>query len=234
MRGPTAHPAPPADVRAALAVHTAFGVVALAVVLWPVLVFPGRGAVAAPPALGWRLVGLVALYHAALGWAGRHRAGWTELWAFVAPISVFQVVPDVVLSGLVGTLRFAELGGPYVGPVPLAMAGMWAIPLWLSTAAGLWARSAAVAGGVAGLLFVGAEATIGAGLIWEAVGVGSIGPVALYVIGPEILLGMVTYVAYQETAGWPWPRRVAVAAAISAGYLAAALASHALLAAVLP
>ena len=215
MRGPTA---PPADVRAALAVHAAFAAVAAVVVLGP----------AAPP-LGWRLLGLVVLYHAALLWAGRHRAGWISLWAFVAPISVFQVAPDVVLSGVVGTLRFAGLGGPHVGPVPLAMAGMWAIPLWLSTAAGLWARSAAVAGGVAGLLFVGSEATIGAGLIWEAVGVASVGPVALYVIGPEIALGMVTYLAYRRVASWAWPRRVAVAAAISAGYLAAAVASHALI-----
>lgn len=226
---PAPAPAPPADPGVALGLHAAFGVAALAVVLWPALVLPGRGVVAAPPMLGWRLVGTVALYYAVLLWAGRRRAGWTSLWAFVAPLSAFQVAPDAVLAGAVGTLRFVDLGGPHVGPVPLAMAGMWAIPLWLSTAAGLWSRSAWVAGGVAGLLFVGAEATVGAGLIWEAVGVAAVGPVAVYVVGPEVLLGAATYVAYRRTAGRSWPRRVGAAAVLSAGYLAAALASHAVI-----
>ena len=211
-----------------IALHAAFAVVAALVLAWPTVVLPSRGAAFAAPPLGWRLLGLVVLYNVALPLVGRWRgrAGWAELWAFLVPLSAFQVVPDAFLAGVLGSLDFPDTGGPRLGPVPLALAGMWTIPLWLSTWAGLRARSAWAAAAVAGVLFVGAEATLWAVPVWRAVGVATVGPVAVYVVAPEVLLGGAAYGAFvwsRGRAGWV---RVTAAAAVSLLYLGAACACY--------
>lgn len=208
--------------------HAAFAAVALLVLAWPAVAVPSRGAVLAAPPVGWRVLGLVALYNVALPLAGRlrGRAGWVELWAFLALVSAFQVVSDAFLAGVLGTLDFPDTGGPRLGPVPLALAGMWTVPLWLSTWAGLRARSGWAAAAVAGALFVGAEATLWAVPVWRAVGVAALGPVALYVVPAEVLLGGAAYAAFRWSRGRRWPVRVAAAAAVSALYLGTACAAY--------
>ena len=218
----------PGEVRDVVALHAAFAVVAVLVLAWPAVVLPSRGAVVAAPPVGWRLLGLVVLYNVALPLVGRWRgwAGWAELWAFLVPLSAFQVVPDAFLAGVLGSLDFPDTGGPRLGPVPLALAGMWTIPLWLSTWAGLRARSAWVAAAVAGALFVGAEATLWAVPVWRAVGVATVGPVAVYVVPAEVLLGGAAYGAFawgRGRAGWV---RVAAALSVSLVYLGAACAAY--------
>ena len=209
----------PGVARDVAAFHAAFAAVALAVLAGP-------GAVL--PAVGWRVLGLVVLYNVAFPLVGhlRGRAGWVRLWAFLVPLSAFQVVPDAFLAGVLGSLDFPDTGGPRLGPVPLALAGMWTVPLWLSTWAGLRARSGWVAAAVAGALFVGAEATLWAVPIWRAVGVTALGPVALYVVPAEVLLGGAAYAAFRRVGGRPWPVRVAAAAAVSTLYLGAACAAY--------
>lgn len=102
------------SVRDAVAFHVGFGVVA------------GFGLALPAPALGWRLLALVVLHNVALPAAGGVRGDrqWGVLWAFLVPLSAFQVVPDAFLATVLGSLDFPETGGPRVLGVPLAMAGM--------------------------------------------------------------------------------------------------------------
>jgi hypothetical protein len=142
------------------------------------------------------------------------------------PVSVFQVLPDWVLSDLVGTLRFPDTGGPRVDDViPLAMAGMWVAPLFLAVAlsGGRPARTAALAA----VIFLGAElAAPGLGL-WEPTG-GTTrwAGVAIYVIAAEAALGWATAVAFGATRHTGWSRRLGAALAVSTFYLGALVLSH--------
>lgn len=213
--------------------HAAFAVVAVAVLLIP----PGFGpeAVGGPGVpLGWRLLGLVVLYNVALPLVGRGRghAEWAPIWVTTALISAFQVVPDAFLVTVLGTLDFPDTGGPRLGGVPLAMAGMWTIPLWISVFAGRQrdrespTRGALVAAVVCGALLVGAEATLWAVPIWRAVGVATLGPVALYVVLPEIVLGAAAYGAYRLVRRRLLWLRVVAGAAVSLIYLGGLAASY--------
>ena len=222
----------PRAVRDAVAFHLAFAAVAGAVLLLPAVVLPGRGSVV-DVALGWRLLALVAGYNVALPLVGRVRGHreWLALWAFLAPLSLFQVVPDAFLASVLGSLDFPDTGGPRLAGVPLAMAGMWTIPLWTALfvagrqSGGDLARGAGWAALTTGVLLVGAEATLWAVPIWRAVGVTAVGPVAVYVVLPEILLGAVAWLAYRLTRSARAPVRVGAAALVSLVYLGALAAS---------
>ena len=240
---PAAGDARRAGVRDAVAFHLAFAVLAGVVLALPAVAPPSRGAVL-DVALGSRLLALVVLYNVALPLVGvgRGHRDWVALWAFLVPLSVFQVVPDAFLAGVLGTLDFPDTGGPRLGPVPLAMAGMWTIPLWLALfgalrlSGGALGRGAAWAAALAGVLLVGAEATLAApspsGVwavpVWRAVGVATVGPVAVYVVVPEVLLGAVAWLAFSLTRAASRLVRVAAAALVSLVYLGALAASFGL------
>ncbi len=231
----------PSAARDAVWFHAGFAAVAVVVLLIPTVVLPGRGAVLA---LGWKLFALVVLYNVALPLVGRVRGhrDWVALWAFLAPLSLFQVIPDAALASVLGSLDFPDTGGPHLGAVPAAMAGMWTIPLWLALfvaerqSGGDLRRGAVWAGALAGVLLVGAEATLAApsplGLwdvpVWRAVDVATVGPVAVYVVLPEILLGAVAWIAYRLTRSAGWPAEVGAAALVACVYLGALVASFGL------
>ncbi|GAB5537632.1 MAG: hypothetical protein Rubg2KO_38810 [Rubricoccaceae bacterium] len=213
-------------VRDAVALHVAFALVALATLALPA------------PDLGWRLLGLVTLYSVALPLVGRWRGHreWAQLWGFLALVSVFQVGPDAFLASILGTLHFPDTGGPRLGSTPLAMAGMWTIPLWVSlfTARQLdrgdRRRGTWIAALVCGLVLVSSEATLWAVPIWEATGgVTRVGRVAVYVIAPEVLLGAVAYFAYMNTRDQSWTIKGAAAGLVSLVYLGALCASYGLM-----
>ena len=50
-------------------------------------------------------------------------------WCVLAPMSVLMVLPDWFLSAELGVLVFPATGSPFIGTVPLFMAGMWVIAL---------------------------------------------------------------------------------------------------------
>ena len=205
-----------------LAFHVAFGVVAVAGVLTPV------------GALGWRILALVVLYNAALPlWArARGHKAAVRLWRFLVPLSAFQVVPDAFLADVLGVLVFPDTGGPRLGPVPLALAGMWTIPLfgivWAAQRVeqGRGVRAAAwTAAALALVAFAAAEATLWAVPIWHAEGVATVGRVALYVLAPEAMLGAAAYLAERWTRGAGPLARVGAGAVVAALYLGALGAS---------
>ncbi len=191
MATATAAGAPPGIVvpqwRPWVLLHAGFGALALLVLLLPA------------PDLGWRVLALVVLYHAAVvltAQAASARALW-RAWTVLAPLSLLMVLPDWFLSDVLGILDFPDNGGPAIGTVPLAMAGMWTIALMpvvgLSLAAGQhggrWAAHAAAAAAGA-VMFVGAELAAPAIGLWEPVGVAMIGGVAAYVVVPEVVLSV--------------------------------------------
>lgn len=151
------------------------------------------------PELGWGILGLVAVYNLLLPFIasrGGHRE-WLELWLFLLPLSVFQVLPDWVLSQQLGILAFPDLGGPHIGTVPAYMAGMWVIPLfwvlWLS------GRSSFTAAILALLVFAAAERGALPLHLWHAQHVAQLFGVAEYVLVPEMLLGWAAAYAFERT-----------------------------------
>ncbi|MFW9955546.1 MAG: DUF6989 domain-containing protein [Candidatus Thorarchaeota archaeon] len=158
-------------------------------------------------AIGARLLVVVVLYNVLLPlWAYlRDHKEWLEVWIFVFPISLLMVFPDWFLALQLDVLSFPADGFPMIGAVPIYMAGLWAIPLFLIVYAGLLVRSKGVPMTTLSilimslLLFVGSEATLWMLGSWYAHDVLMIGNVAIYIIIPELLLGLSTYIGYLIT-----------------------------------
>lgn len=170
--------------------HAGFAAVAVAVLLIPV------------PDTGVRVLALVIAYNIALPVYARrtHDDDLWVTWTVLAPMSVLMVLPDWFLSAELGTLRFPDTGAPYLGTMPLFMAGMWAvalIPLMMIGRAveakrGVSAAFAAVA--VFGLaLFAVAERLAPIIPLWEPLGVAQVAGVAVYVLLPEAALCIASY-----------------------------------------
>lgn len=180
------------------------------------------------PAQGWGVLATVVAYVAALQLAAR-RSGRTDLAAlaaFLVPVSVFQVLPDWVLSGLVGTLRFPDTGGLRIDDViPLAMAGMWVAPLFVAVA--LAGGRPAVAAVLAAVVFLGTEIAAPTLGLWEPSGdTTRWGGVAIYVVPAEAALGWATAVAFGATRSSSVPARVGAALAVSTFYLGALVLAY--------
>jgi hypothetical protein len=183
-----------ATERDAILVHFLFIVLSAIVLLVPV-----------PLLIGPRLFILVLFYNVMIpvvGW-WRNHSEWLNLWVFVFILSVLMLFPDWFLADPLGILVFLPDGFPKIGPVSGYMLLLWAIPLFIITFIGLRVstrRSEPIAYGVVALtsflIFVGAEA--GLTFVWHAQNVVMIGSVAVYIIIPEILLGVSTFWMYQH------------------------------------
>jgi hypothetical protein len=155
------------------------------------------------PALGLRVLGLVVAFHVALAFVATRPGAdpWLRrAWAVLAPLSVLMVLPDWFLSDVLGVLSFPDTGGPFIGTVPLAMAGMWTIALLpivgIALAVGLrfgGGAGLATAAGAGLALFLAAERLAPALPLWEPVGVREVAGVALYVLPAEVVLCMCAY-----------------------------------------
>lgn len=179
-----------------------------------------------PPELGWGVLGLAACYNLLLpliASRGGHR-DWLEVWLFLLPLSVLQVLPDWVLTQQFGILVFPDLGGPHIGAVPAYMAGLWVIPLfWVLWLAG---RSTLTAAVLALLLFAGAEWAARPLQLWHAQHVGQFMGVASYVLVPEALLGWAAAHAFEQTRGANPFARVGAAVCVSTFYTGALVLAY--------
>lgn len=206
----------PGDVRAIVLIHVG-------------LLVAGAVAIALPsPAQGWGVLASVVAYNVALPLVAHRvgRADWVALWAFLLPVSVFQVLPDWVLADLVGTLRFPDVGGPRVDDViPVAMAGMWVPPLFavLALSGGRPGRAAALAAAV----FLGTELLAPVVDLWAPAGdtTRALG-VAVYVLPAEAALGWAAATGFLLTRERPAAQRIGGALAVSTFYLGALVLSH--------
>ncbi|MDR3414944.1 MAG: hypothetical protein P4L83_02055 [Nevskia sp.] len=179
-----------------------------------------------PPQLGWGILGLVGLYNLLLPLIGS-RAGhheWLDLWIFLLPLSLLQVLPDWVLTQQLGILGFPDLGGPRLGPVPAYMAGMWVIPLfwvlWLSEPSLLAAALLSL------LLFGVAEWAARPLHLWQPLHVAQTCGVAYYVLPAEMLLGWAAAYAFREVRGRNPVVRLWAAACVSTFYTGALVLAY--------
>ncbi|WP_010569960.1 DUF6989 domain-containing protein [Leptospira broomii] len=168
-----------------------------------------------PASIGWRLFFLVVAYTIGLPVAAQiwEHDRWLDIFRFVFPLSILQVFPDWFLSRVLGVLVFPEDGFYKIGTVPAYMAGLWTIPLFLSTFAAVRFSKRkpsanpitkyCVAGGVAFAIFAFSEEFARTIPIWYAQNVSMIGHTAVYVLLPELILGVFTAFAYFHTEGKP-------------------------------
>ncbi|MBL8020274.1 MAG: hypothetical protein JNM27_11460 [Leptospirales bacterium] len=191
------------DERDCLFFHAAFALIVAAFLLAPLTY-----------SLGWKIFLLLVIYNIAIPVAGHslgHRS-WVNIWLFVFPLSILQILPDFFLSAVLGSLIFPNTGFPFIGTVPAYMGLMWSLPLFgiVYTATRLRGRfeSSKIYAIVALLTFVilgVSEATLWMLPIWYAAP-HILAPfhVAVYVIVAEIMLGCATWYAYRavETHGW--------------------------------
>lgn len=180
------------------------------------------------PALGWRILGLVVAYNVLVVATARRTADRTlwRAWAVLAPLSVLMVLPDWFLSEVLGTLNFPDTGGPFIGTVPLFMAGMWTIALLpvvllaLAVAAHRGVTAGVVTAGLVGLgLFYVAELVAPSIPIWEPVGVQMIAGVAIYVLLPELVLSAAAFLIVWAAFTLPWKAIAWMVALLPFAYL---------------
>ena len=212
--------------RDVLRLHLVFGLVVVAV-----LALPGS-----TPAWGVRIFLLLVAYDtAALILAVRRGHGrWLQDLSVLMPLSALQIFPDWFLSAGLGILVFPDATFPKIGTVTAYMALMWTVPLFLIVQVAravedrdLWgpgrparrglARVAAAL--TAALLFITSEATFWRLDLWQAVNVQQVGHVALYVVLPEIILGVAAYEACHWAAGRRWRAKAAAALTVMWIYL---------------
>jgi len=168
--------------------------------------------------IGIRMLAAVLLYNIMIPCLGRARGHkeWFDIWSFVLPLSILQLFPDLFLSASLNVLAFSGDGFLIVGTVPAYMAGLWAIPFFFIVCAGLWlerTKSRTITLLLVGLLslviFILAEETMWMLPSWHAQNVTMVGHVAIYIVVPEIMLGVSTYLVYKHVMKRPlWQRIV--------------------------
>ncbi|MEO1087767.1 MAG: hypothetical protein AAFY88_26330, partial [Acidobacteriota bacterium] len=152
---------------------------------------------------------------------------WARLWSFIFPLSLLQIFPDWHLAQNLGTLVFPDLGFPQIGPVSLFMGLLWAVPLILIVDTGerlaerFGLPAAAFGAAALSLVIFGiAEATLTLIPVWHAQNVTLVGPVALYVLLPEAVLGAAAWWAFRVTEHRGLARTLAGALAVMLLYAA--------------
>ena len=182
--------------RDALLVHLIFIVACLLIILLPFGI-----------SIGVKLFILVILYSLLIVIVGllRDYKEWIYIWIFVFLISFFQIWPDWFLSAELNVLVFPEDGLFKIGTVSGYMIGLWVIPLFLIVFLGnqlqerFSQRVAYISVIILSLLIFGlSEQSMWMLQSWYAQNVIMIGHLALYIIIPEIILGITTYYFYEK------------------------------------
>lgn len=164
--------------------------------------------------IGIRLFILVIIYNLAVPIVGlwRKHLEWVKIWLFAFILSLFQVFPDWFLSAQLEILVFPEDGLFKIGTVSGYMLLLWAIPLFIILFVGqriqerYSPKMAYLAVALMALLIFGiSEMTMWTVGSWYAQNVIMIGHMAVYIIIPEIILGLMIYYTYltiQEKNHW--------------------------------
>ncbi len=129
---------------------------------------------------------------------------WKSIWIFALILSLLMVFPDWYLAETLGALQFPDDGFPMIGgAIPLYMAGLWTIPFFIIVFIGKEVqrrKSERMAYGLVStisiLTFVLAELTMVNLPSWSATVIGMTGNLAWYIIIPELLLGLSTFICY--------------------------------------
>jgi hypothetical protein len=188
-----------------------------------------------PPMLGQLLGYAVLLYvflFPVMAWLTGHNEA-LDLWAFLLPLSLFQVMPDWILVKLLGVLVFPDLGGERIGGVvPVYMAGLWIAPLmmvvWLTSLVHRFSGALALLAApvAAGVIFGLAEWAARPLAVWVARNVQMEQGVALYVLPAEMLLGLAAWLVYSAVEGRHWLAKIGGAFGVSVFYTGALVTSY--------
>ena len=157
--------------------------------------------------IGVKLFFLVLVYNVVMAGYGiiRKNNEWFSLWLFCFILSLLQVFPDWIIADLLNAIVFPEDGLFKLGAVSAYMAGLWTIPMFMiifiserihervSRKAAF--MSAAV---TAFVIFFVSEQTVWLLPSWYAVNVKMIGYSAVYILVPEIILGLSAYRCWEE------------------------------------
>jgi hypothetical protein len=178
-------------------------------------------------AIGARFLVVVILYNTLLPlWAHfREHNDWLEVWIFVFPISLLMIFPDWFIASQLEVLSFPVDGFPMIGTVPIYMAGLRAIPFFLIAYTGLQVRPKGVPMTTLAvlvtslLIFGGSEVTLWMLGSWYAHDVLMIGNVAIYIIVPELILGLSIYIGHLMTREMSIPHRLVMAFIIMIMYI---------------
>lgn len=182
--------------RDAVLLHMVFAVISM----FTLFLFPGI-------TVGRKLYALVIVYNIMVPvWAFlRGHPEWLRLWIFLFPLSLLQIFPDLFLSAVLGVLVFPDTGSPRLWDIPLFMGGMWVIPLFVIVLVGRrlevrFSRNLALLAVciASAVVFLGSESVLWMIPIWQAQDVRMIAHVGIYLVVPEILLGLSTYLAFEK------------------------------------
>lgn len=134
---------------------------------------------------------------------------WKSIWVFSFILSLLMVFPDWYLAETLEALVFPDDGFPMIGGViPIYMAGLWSIPFFIIVFIGKEVQnrnSLKQAYGVVAitsiLIFILAELTLVNLPSWSATVIGMTGNLAWYIVIPELILGLSTFVCYNNVKG---------------------------------
>ncbi|TFF84876.1 MAG: hypothetical protein EU518_02085 [Promethearchaeota archaeon] len=156
--------------------------------------------------IGWKLFILVIIYNlgSLLFSSIRDYKDWRDIWFFSFLISIFQVFPDWVLSAELNILIFPEDGLFKIGTVSGYMIGLWTIPLFVIIYSGIqmkerttYIKSSLFVALISFLIFTISEASIWMIGSWYPQNVFALfNHLAVYVIFPEIILGLSSYLGF--------------------------------------
>ncbi len=129
---------------------------------------------------------------------------WKRIWVFTFILSLLMMFPDWFLADTLGALQFPDDGFPMIGgSIPVYMAGLWVIPFFIIVFIGRELqkrRSVKIAYGTVSILsvliFALAELTLVSLPSWSATVSGMIGNLAIYIILPELILGLSVFICY--------------------------------------
>lgn len=183
------------EVKDLLIVHLVFAISCVPVLIMPI-------------AIGIKLFILVTFYNVLIPlfsyWRGYDN--WIKIWLYAFILSIFQIWPDWFLADQLGTIAFPLNDGIFhIGPVSGYMAGLWAIPFFIIVFIGqrIQERKAKNYGYLAValisfLIFAIAEETLWSLGSWKAQNVVvMIDHMAVYILVPEIILGLSAYYFYE-------------------------------------
>ena len=178
--------------------------------------------------IGPKLCALVIVYNIMVPVTAllRGHPEWLTIWFFLLPLSLLQIFPDWFLSSILKVLVFPDTGSLKVGDVPLFMGGLWVIPLFMIVFLGRriearFTRNLALTAVCvsSAILFLGSESLLWLIPIWHAQNVMVIAHVAIYLIVPEILFGLFTFLAFDAFHGHALWYRLGAAFTVMVIYL---------------
>jgi hypothetical protein len=167
-------------------------------------------------AIGGKMFALIVAYNVLIPLVAyvRGHKEWLSIWAYVFILSLFQIFPDWFLATELEAIAFPDDGFFMIGPVSAYMAGLWAIPLFVILYMGQELgkqRSYKVAyltvAALTLFIFWLAEETMWMLPSWYAQNVMMVGHVAVYIVIPEILLGLSTLISFEfvrDRPFWLW------------------------------